>query len=218
VPWSSPISTRDGPRSSFGYLKQMRHWSLIRIEYCPLRFPFRVSRRLELSAARSPSEVAESRMRKRFSAWRRNGSHAGPFRPRQDVQYPCHGNSLSSSLIFHRRRVRSNVPPILTHGSVCGNDEGWNRKTPRKTGGTACPTMQRSATKGAAWKGGLQAGLPAPRKNILRALRRSHSSRRAAQGSSRAARRAGRKLAARATVNRTEAAPAIVSGSCASTP
>jgi len=36
----------------------MRRWSLIRMEYCPLRFPFRASNRLELSAARSPSDVA----------------------------------------------------------------------------------------------------------------------------------------------------------------
>ena len=41
-----------------GHLKQMRHWPLIRIEYCPLRFPFRASKRLELRAARSPVVVA----------------------------------------------------------------------------------------------------------------------------------------------------------------
>ena len=41
---------------------------MIRIEYCPLRFPFKLSKRLELNAVRSPSEVAASRIRKRFSA------------------------------------------------------------------------------------------------------------------------------------------------------
>lgn len=57
-----------GAGSSFGHVKQMRQWSFIRMEYCPFQFPFRASRRLEFSVARSPSEAAASRMRNRFSA------------------------------------------------------------------------------------------------------------------------------------------------------
>jgi hypothetical protein len=30
----------------------MRHWSLILVEYCPLRFPFRATKRFEFSPAR----------------------------------------------------------------------------------------------------------------------------------------------------------------------
>jgi hypothetical protein len=59
----------------------MPHCWLMRIEYWPLRSPFRASSRFEFNAARSLKLVAASRMRNRFSACKRNCSHFATFLP-----------------------------------------------------------------------------------------------------------------------------------------
>jgi hypothetical protein len=79
------------------------------MEYCPLRFPFKASRRFEFNAARSPSDVAASRMRSRFSACFRNGSQGRIFCHLRTFPCSCRDNSLSFSHIYHYIRVTSNV-------------------------------------------------------------------------------------------------------------